>query len=68
MWNISGQTEVEKEEKIDLRHLKNISCVGRKNIWNTKQNTTDIKEKLENQEDVVREWINVIYLFLSNKW
>ena len=68
MWNVSGQTEVEKEEKIDLRHLRNICCVDRKNIWNTKQNATDIKEKLENQEEVVREWINVIYLFLSNKW
>ena len=42
----------EGNEEIDLRE-KNI--LSWQNIWNSRQITADIKEELENQEEVSRE-------------
>ena len=53
-------------EEIDLREKNLFSW---QNIWNSRQITADIKERLGNQEKVLRGGgISFIYLSLANKW
>ena len=55
-------------EETDLRFTKKKKLFSWQNIWNRRQIAVVLKEKLADQEEVLRLGVSLIYHYFSNKW